>query len=138
MHGCCRLEATGSRVEAGLQGDRCGYTWVLRSKSVEDLPNVPTHYAFLSPLLSSAGASSLTVFGGDGTQQHLSSTILLPMSSFCKEFQVVLLMLYVIFRCSMFATANVMHGGAAAGINQSSQSSLSAFFLLNNSLAHCE
>jgi hypothetical protein len=42
MHGCCRLEATGSRVEAGLQGDRCGYTWVLRSKSVEDLPSVPT------------------------------------------------------------------------------------------------
>jgi len=99
---------------------------------------VPTHYAFLSPLLSSAGASSLTVFGGDGTQQHLSSTILLAMSSFCKEFQVVLLMLHVIFRCSMFASANVVHCGAAAGINQSSQSSLSAFFLLNNSLARCK
>ncbi len=34
-----RLEAR--RVEAGLQGERCGCMWVLRSKSVEELPSVP-------------------------------------------------------------------------------------------------
>ena len=33
MHGCCRLEATGSRIEAGLQVECCGFIWVLRSKS---------------------------------------------------------------------------------------------------------
>jgi hypothetical protein len=39
---CYRLEATGSRVEAGLQGERCRCMLVLRSKSVEEIPSVPT------------------------------------------------------------------------------------------------
>ncbi len=41
MHGCCRLEATGSRIEAGLQVECCGFMRVLRPKSVEELPSVP-------------------------------------------------------------------------------------------------
>ncbi len=50
LHWCCRLEATGSRVEAGLQGERYGYTWVLRSKSVEELPSVPTGIRTYAPI----------------------------------------------------------------------------------------
>ncbi len=44
LHGCCRLEATWSRIEAGLQGERWWCMWVfsiLRSKSEEELPSVP-------------------------------------------------------------------------------------------------
>ncbi len=41
LHRCCWLEATGSRIEAGLQVECCGFIWVLRSKSVEELPSVP-------------------------------------------------------------------------------------------------
>jgi len=40
LHGCCRLEATGRRVEAGLHVER-GFMLVMRSKSVEELPSVP-------------------------------------------------------------------------------------------------
>jgi hypothetical protein len=40
LHGCCRLEATGRRVEAGLHVER-GFMLVFRSKSVEELPSVP-------------------------------------------------------------------------------------------------
>ncbi len=40
MHGCCRLEATGRRVEAGLHVEY-GFMLVLRSKSVEESPSVP-------------------------------------------------------------------------------------------------
>ncbi len=52
LHGCCRLEETGSRIEAGLQGERCGCMWVLRSKSVEELPlpSVPNGTRTYAPL----------------------------------------------------------------------------------------
>ena len=40
LHGCCRLVATGRRVEAGLHVER-GFMLVMRSKSVEELPSVP-------------------------------------------------------------------------------------------------
>jgi len=89
---------------------------------------VPTHDAFFPLYCQVLSHHPWDVFCGVGTLPHLSSTILLPMSSFCKEFKVVLHMLHVSFRCFMFTSANVMHDGAAAGINQSSQSFLSAFF----------
>jgi len=42
LHECSRLKATGSRIEAGLQVEFCGFIWFfLRSKSVEQLPSVP-------------------------------------------------------------------------------------------------
>ena len=40
LHRCCRLEATGRSVEAGLHVER-GFMLVLRSKSVEELNPSP-------------------------------------------------------------------------------------------------
>jgi hypothetical protein len=39
--GCSRLEGTGRRIAAGWQVECCEFIWVLRSKSVEELPSVP-------------------------------------------------------------------------------------------------
>jgi hypothetical protein len=40
LHRYCWLETIGRRVEAGLHVE-LGFTWVLRPKSVEELPSVP-------------------------------------------------------------------------------------------------
>jgi hypothetical protein len=64
MHGCCRLEATGSRIEAGLQVEYCGFIWVLRPKSVEELPSVPNGTRTYAPHI---GGSNSPVSGSSGS-----------------------------------------------------------------------
>jgi hypothetical protein len=41
MHGCCRLEATGRKVEAGLQCERCGYMWNFKVKVSRGITQCP-------------------------------------------------------------------------------------------------
>jgi hypothetical protein len=38
LHYCCMDVVGWKRVEAGLQIERCGFMWVLRSKSVDPMP----------------------------------------------------------------------------------------------------
>jgi hypothetical protein len=52
LHGCCRQEATGRRVEAGLHVER-GFMLVSRSKSEEELPSVSNG---LEPMLCTSEA----------------------------------------------------------------------------------
>ncbi len=62
LHGCCRLEATWSRIEAGLQGERCRSNCsVLRSNSVEELPSVPNRTWTYAPTSEALTAQNLNV-----------------------------------------------------------------------------
>jgi hypothetical protein len=57
LHGCCRLEATGRRVEAGLQCERCGYTWNVKVKVSRGITQCPHRDSNLCPAHQGIGSS---------------------------------------------------------------------------------